>query len=340
MPSLTDFNKKASNGQSLHIYLTEHCNLECRHCFLSASPHKRKSLSWSQIKTLLDYYRQNGATSVNFSGGEALTSPFLKDAINHACKIGYKNITIATNGTSSAIFDLPHKKYLQLYFSLDGLTPKTNDFIRGPGSFTKTIANIKKAIRLGYPVFVNYTVNRTNRLEVIPLIRYLDKLKVSTIGFNFLSLKGRAQTNRRLSITPRQWRRIYDQVISLQDLKYTTIRIPPSFLTLKEIQSLDPKDIHCLLFSPTRIEATPSGQLFHCCLLINKDKYKSGQILDNQIILSPQSELSLLKQYGTKAYCPARLMEFPDLTIDTASSRQLIPICFYYRKVVKPQKTR
>jgi len=304
---------------------------------LSASPHQSQSLNWKQTKTILDFYRQNGSTSINFSGGEALTVPYLKKAIVYAHRLGYKNITVATNGVSPSIFKLPCKKYLQLYFSLDGFTPKTNDLIRGPGSYNKTIENLKKAIKIGYPVFVNFTVNKINQTEIIPLVHFLDQLKVTAIGFNFLSLKGRAKKNTGLSISVRQWRKIYDQIVNLKNLKHSTIRIPPNFLTLKEIQSLKPKQFRCLLFSPSRTEVTPSGQLFHCCLLVNQQKFSYGQVSNTRITIDSQNEFSLLKNYGQQGYCPARLLEFPKMTISKSSSK-LIPICFYYRTVVKPNK--
>lgn len=319
-----------------HIYLTDHCNLECKHCFLCASPNKKTFISWEKIKNVLNYFNKIGSTTIHFSGGEAITSPYLLKAIDYSKKIGYKKITIATNGISPTIFKLPIIPEIELYFSLDGFNPETHDLVRGPNTFKTTIKHLKKAIVLGYKTFVNFTVNKQNQHEVIPLIHYLNKIKVDTIGFNFLSLKGRAKENKNLGITPETWRKTYYQIINVKRVSHSTIRIPPTFLTKEEINKLNPALLKCLLYSPTRTEVTPQGQLFHCCLLVDQAKYSGGQITDDKVTVDHTNELLLLKNVGEDCFCPARSLEFPKYK---PSANDLIPICFYYRTVITPNKT-
>lgn len=316
-----------STISSLSVYLTDFCNLNCKHCFLKASPQGKKHLDWNQIKTVLDYYRQQNYQIVEFTGGEACLSPFIRQAVVYARKIGFPFVGINTNGVSPDVINTFNPQELdKISFSLDGATAATHDKIRGKDSFKKTLATISQAIKLGFNSEVIFTINRYNLHQVKTIIKLLDQAGVTKLSFNFVSPIGNARRNTDILITPQQWVKARHQVESVKDLKNLTLRFPLMFVTKKEYQEMIPKGYQCILPNSSKTEIRPDGNIFHCCLTIENPRVVGGRIHNQQIVLDKEQEINFIKKHYHHA-CPARIPQ-------TTSS--LIPICVYYKKIIEP----
>jgi MoaA/NifB/PqqE/SkfB family radical SAM enzyme len=184
-----------TDPKKIAIYLTNKCNLRCKHCFIEGAPQNDQFLSWKQIETALRYFVGDGFNAVEFTGGESCLSPYLVPATKLAQELGY-TVGVNTNGININLPKLLSPEYVdKVTFSLDGATPETHDFLRGEGAFNQTVKTIKHTIDLGFYTEAIFTVHRYNQGEVAKVISLLDDLKVGRLSFNFVSNQGTATIN-------------------------------------------------------------------------------------------------------------------------------------------------
>jgi molybdenum cofactor biosynthesis enzyme MoaA len=143
------------------------CNLECRHCFISCSPHNHRFgfLNLETVRRFLDESVHLGVKEYYFTGGE----PFLNRDMVPILELTlqYGPATVLTNGTvikedwlerlSRAEAESPYG--LEFRVSIDGFTPEENDPIRGPGTFERAMSGVRKL--LVYDFLPIITVTRT-----------------------------------------------------------------------------------------------------------------------------------------------------------------------------------
>ena len=156
--------------QQVFLYITDECNLRCKHCLYKANLILGKSIDTMLAARLLTTFRKMGAYKLTFIGGEATlygkedNSRPLFALIKHARDLGYEYIRLDTNGhfdkrlLSSADF----LSLNELSFSIDGYDSKTNDSLRGQGAFYKTLENLRNAIKKGMNVHITSCVARQN----------------------------------------------------------------------------------------------------------------------------------------------------------------------------------
>jgi Fe-coproporphyrin III synthase len=161
------------------MVINDRCNLSCRQC--RVGDRSGDDLSYQEMKNgLLEFYK-SGIRSVFIEGGE----PFLwkdgpyrvEDIVNLSRRIGFKTISIYTNGT----FHLQTKADV-LFVSLDGLQ-KTNDYLRG-NVFDRVISNIKDS---SHPnININFTINAANQNELEPFCEYIRNIRqINGVFFYF-----------------------------------------------------------------------------------------------------------------------------------------------------------
>src|SRR5262245_40399194 len=134
------------------------CNLECRHCFISCSPHNHTFgfLGLEAVRAALEESVGLGVKEYYFTGGE----PFLNREMVPILELTlrYGPATVLTNGTvlrdewlerlRRAEEGSPYS--LEFRVSLDGFTPDANDAIRGPGTFERAVRGVTTLVRHGF----------------------------------------------------------------------------------------------------------------------------------------------------------------------------------------------
>lgn len=125
---------------SLHIYLTNACNMRCPHCYMSAGLKAENELSEEEILTLLSQAQKNDINHVIFSGGEATLHPSFSRFIDYAHKLEM-TVELLTNGTllSEELIGPIATKLSRVQVSIDGYSEETNAPIRGKGNFAKAL---------------------------------------------------------------------------------------------------------------------------------------------------------------------------------------------------------
>ncbi|WP_297501312.1 radical SAM protein, partial [Thermococcus sp.] len=167
---------------SVIFELTRDCNLNCKHCIVSAGkplPKELKTEEWLKLVDEISDY----AVRLTLTGGEPLVHPGFFRILRRAKEKGL-SIRLLTNGTlleehAEELGRLLDAKVDEVQVSLDGLK-QTHDSIRGEGSYEKAIAGIKALVRENLPVSVAFTLIPKNRGEALPLYREVVKLGIES----------------------------------------------------------------------------------------------------------------------------------------------------------------
>jgi MoaA/NifB/PqqE/SkfB family radical SAM enzyme len=123
--------------ESVFLYITENCQLKCKHCYLGERLKRRDQMTIDQIKAHLTMWKDMGAKRICFIGGEPTLHPDYPEAVRYANNLGY-DVIMDTDGIPPSLDVL--KKFSNTDFkiiqvSLDGATPKTHEKIRGKDTF-------------------------------------------------------------------------------------------------------------------------------------------------------------------------------------------------------------
>jgi MoaA/NifB/PqqE/SkfB family radical SAM enzyme len=160
------------------------CNLKCEHCFATALRHdEKRRMTPDDYGRVAEQAMRLGAVNFSFQGGEPLLFDKLPEIIK-ACRPHKNLISVTTNGTllcEERINWLKAAGVDILTISLDSSDPAKHDKFRGlPGSFEKTVAGIKFALKAGLRVSVGTVVTHQSLAagEIEGLIKFCGDLKI------------------------------------------------------------------------------------------------------------------------------------------------------------------
>lgn len=321
-----------TDSKKIAIYLTNKCNLRCKHCFIEGNPVNDQFLNWSQIQTALKHFIKKGFGRVEFTGGESCLSPYLLPATKMAKELGY-TVGVNSNGININLPDLLNQNQIdKLTFSLDGGSPETHDFLRGKGVFNKCIETIRKSVSLGYNVEAIFTVHKLNQHEIIPAVKLLDQLGVSRLSFNFISNQGTATLNQDLLLPPESWIEARKTIEEISTSVKMSIRYPIMFVTPDEFTEIKKNtNYFCRILDPVKTEIYPNGNIYHCCLVTDFNNLSAGKVTNTRVIMKTDKERTFVEKYKHLS-CPVHAIRKL-----YASNSKLIPFCLYY-KTITPQK--
>lgn len=149
--------------KSAYVHVTDQCNLNCLGCYSFVDDRNGKTdMSMIQISHVLKQLKANGVERIVFSGGE----PFIRNDFQEICElakeeIGFKNLTVITNGTLPTSMYISALSYLdEVAVSIDGYDAHSH-FIRDQGimpGVIETIDNLSPLI----PVSLIATLHSKN----------------------------------------------------------------------------------------------------------------------------------------------------------------------------------
>lgn len=180
--------------KNLSVQLTNHCNLQCPHCWADAGRSGHRQLPLPVVRRLIDQLVESGGTGITLSGGEPLLYPDLDDILSY---IGSRlTIRLLTNGT---LIDREwarrfsrHDIYIQI--SMDGACPQVHDAIRGAGTFDRSMRAIRllQECGLGDRLNLSTTIMDANLTNLPDIIRMAEGIGVPLVRFLPLRRMGRA----------------------------------------------------------------------------------------------------------------------------------------------------
>ncbi len=134
------------------------CNLRCRHCFISCSPnnHSFWFMDRATVRLALDESISLGVKEYYFTGGEPFMNREIVEILGDALKLGpttvLTNATLLSNRKVDALASVAEQSLYSLEFrvSIDGVSPQTNDAIRGAGTFTRALVGVERLVAAGF----------------------------------------------------------------------------------------------------------------------------------------------------------------------------------------------
>jgi 7,8-dihydro-6-hydroxymethylpterin dimethyltransferase len=163
--------------RELWLQINNACNLCCAHCLVSSGPGESRGLEPAQLESVVDAARALGVERVSVTGGE----PFLRRDIfslarrvtgTHGCElIVLTNATLFRGAVLEGLSTLSREKVM-FQLSLDGAKAKTNDAVRGEGTFQRTLEGASILTDLGFSVSIATVATEQNlgELPEIPSI--------------------------------------------------------------------------------------------------------------------------------------------------------------------------
>ncbi len=148
---IKEVHSSTEDERSLHIYLTNQCNLSCPHCYMFSGKARDGEMTTEEIiKLLHDYKTIAKGSNVTFSGGEPTIRSDFDVIVKKAAEFGLK-VKILSNGVL-----LTNERVAQLsscidsvQVSIDGFSEDSNSKVRGKGHFEKALSAIKTLISYG-----------------------------------------------------------------------------------------------------------------------------------------------------------------------------------------------
>lgn len=144
-------NVAKTNGLfQLHMFLTNACNLRCKHCYMYSGQSKANELSLEEIKSILYSFKDYDGRFVTFSGGEVAMREDLIPILQYTKELGL-DTTVMTNGTLWTEAQIKQASGLisAVQISIDGFNEEGNAKVRGKGNFEKSMNTVEQFLHHG-----------------------------------------------------------------------------------------------------------------------------------------------------------------------------------------------
>lgn len=178
---------------SLYFYLTEGCNLACRHCWLSPkfdpSGDKFPVLPIELFETAILEAKPLGLNNVKLTGGEPLLHPQLTTLLG-IIRREQLALTIETNGllcTPNIAQEIAKSPNRSVSVSIDGADASTHEEIRGvDGSFSSAVQAVKNLAKVGISTQIIFSVMPGNDGQLDEIVLMAEDLGASSVKFNIV----------------------------------------------------------------------------------------------------------------------------------------------------------
>jgi SynChlorMet cassette radical SAM/SPASM protein ScmF len=185
---------------TIYFYLTEGCNLACRHCWIApkyqAGSTIYPSLSYELFVSIIKQAKPLGLGSVKLTGGEPLLHPQILEILRfiRAEELG---LTIETNGLlckPEIVEEIKQCKNAFVSVSLDGARADTHEWVRGvEGSFEMALTGIRNLVAAGFKPQIIMSIMRRNVNEIEDLVALAEEIGAGSVKFNIVQPTARGE---------------------------------------------------------------------------------------------------------------------------------------------------
>jgi MoaA/NifB/PqqE/SkfB family radical SAM enzyme len=167
------------------------CNEKCKFCYYIQTVKDRnteKDLSTDEVKRRISFIHSKEIQTLEFTGGEPTIRPDLVELIAYAKSLGFKSISMITNGLRTANFDYAKKLadagLDDVLVSIHGNNAKAHDDVtETAGSFDKTIQTVKNFQQLPVKVRANCVISGYNYKGAVETLALYHSLGLQTANF-------------------------------------------------------------------------------------------------------------------------------------------------------------
>lgn len=184
----------------IYFYLTEGCNLRCRHCWIApkyqSEANQYAALDLDMFKSIIEQAKPLGLTGVKLTGGEPLLHPEINEILEHI-RTENLDLTVETNGvlcTPELARKMAACSDPFVSVSLDGADAETHEKIRGvDGCFEAALRGIGNLVEVGLRPQVIMTIMRHNKDQMEQMVRVAEDLGAGSVKFNILQPTARGE---------------------------------------------------------------------------------------------------------------------------------------------------
>jgi SynChlorMet cassette radical SAM/SPASM protein ScmF len=184
----------------IYFYLTEGCNLRCRHCWIAPKFQDEDRiypmLSIDLFKSIVKQAKPLGLTGVKLTGGEPLLHPEIGKILKYI-KSQDLYLTLETNGVLCTPEIARRISAHQNHFvsvSLDGADAETHEWVRGvPGCFEAALEGVHHLVQAGIRPQMIMSIMRRNKDQMKPFVRLAESLGAASVKFNLVQPTARGK---------------------------------------------------------------------------------------------------------------------------------------------------
>lgn len=260
----------------LYFQITRACNLRCRHCYVDAGEPLENELTTAEALKVIEDFAQLGGEHLIITGGELfMRKEMLYEVFKEARKTEIEKIFVETNGTLiyDKDVDICAKYDVEFGVSLDSPVQETNDYIRGVGSYEKSINTIKKLVRANITTQIGMTLMKPNIKESEKMVYLAKDLGVNSISFNLVMNKGRAKAHESFFLSLEE---MYSTTLATWR-KTRELEVETSLENqLKSLERLTKKD---MCGAGTNLLLVSSdGSVYPCNMFLDFQEFEAGNI--------------------------------------------------------------
>ena len=183
--------------------VTNYCNYKCKHCCASANIIDTKDeLNTDEFFNILNQLNEFGIKEIYFSGGEPFSRKDMVDILEKATSLGII-CNISTNGsylTQKIANKLKKLNINKVHISLDSMNEEVFNNFRGGDYFKPTIRAIQLLKENNLYVRVGAVIWKENINELEEMVKFLAKMNVDEVVFNWLVKVGRLLENKKVCV--------------------------------------------------------------------------------------------------------------------------------------------
>lgn len=184
----------------IYFYLTEGCNLACRHCWIApkfqAEGKEYPSLDFYLFKSIVEQAKPLGLSGVKLTGGEPLLHPQIREILEFV-KDEDLRLVVETNGllcTPELAKKIKECKNAFVSVSMDSPDATTHEWVRGvKGCFEKAREGIRNLIAAGLKPQIIMTVMRCNKDHLEEMVRLAESWGAGSVKFNIVQPTARGE---------------------------------------------------------------------------------------------------------------------------------------------------
>lgn len=257
---------------TIQWHLTDVCNRRCAHCYQTDYTENGGNLS--ELIVFLDkleeFQRQISNNShpirfhVNFTGGEPFLKSELLDLLSETRARNRFTFGILSNGyllpdDKLSILKKVNPNFIQL--SLEG-DQKTNDGIRGEGSFHETIKALDKYHKLNIPTILSFTASATNYNQFPAVVQVAKSHHVAKVWTDRCIP---SDANDDLQLTKSQAKEYFDSILKQQQRGLFRRKSKTNISSERALQFLEAGGIPYQCSAGNSLLALmPNGDIFPC----------------------------------------------------------------------------
>jgi SynChlorMet cassette radical SAM/SPASM protein ScmF len=184
----------------IYFYLTQGCNLACRHCWIAPgfdpNGDKFPFLPVELFEIAIRDAKPLGLNTVKLTGGEPLLHPHIITLLEIVRRENLA-LNMETNGllcSREIAAEISKSPLRRVSVSIDGADAKTHEWIRGvPGSFEKAKDAVRNLAAYGTRPQVIMTLMRRNAGQMEDVVRLAEMLGASSVKFNVMQPTARGE---------------------------------------------------------------------------------------------------------------------------------------------------